>query len=136
MQQADSVRIVIFDMADPDRFLVITETDDEGNWKLPGGKFENGKDGIESPNDAAERELMEELGVGGKQVTLTVAETLVNDDGVSARYIFGGLANPDIIKPSNEIAKANWFTEQTLPECKNQKHILSAVAAARRVVTT
>lgn len=134
-RSTDSVRIAIFDAADPRRFLVITETDDPDNWKLPGGKFEKGKDGIESPEDAAERELMEEVGVSGKQIGLQVAATLVNDDGVSARYIFAGTANVDKIKPSEEIAQAQWFTEETLPECQNRAHMLSAVASARKLLT-
>jgi ADP-ribose pyrophosphatase YjhB (NUDIX family) len=126
-----SVRIVIFDQVSPDHFLVLTETDDPDNWKLPGGKFEMGKDGIESPADAAARELMEELGVVVEEVGLAAAATLTNDDGVSARYIFSGKAGITNVKPSAEIAKTQWFTEATLPDCKNKDHILSAVAAAR-----
>ena len=127
----DSVRVVIFDETDPSRFLVITEADDRGNWKLPGGKFEKGQDGIESPDDAAKRELQEELRVNGEQVNLRVAETLVNDDGVSMRYIYAAMARPAVINPTDEIAEAEWFTQLTLPECKNSSHILSAVATAR-----
>jgi ADP-ribose pyrophosphatase YjhB (NUDIX family) len=127
----DSVRIAIFEITNPTRFLVVTESDDPDNWKLPGGKFEVGEEGVESPGDAAERELREEVGVHGAQIGLRVADTLVNDDGVSARYIFTGTASADTIKPSKEIAKAQWFTEDTLPDCKNRGHILGAVAAAR-----
>lgn len=129
-KSTDSVRIVIFDKTTPDHFLVVTESDDPGNWKLPGGKFEMGKNGIESPQDAAERELQEEVGISGGHIGLRAAETLVNEDGVSARYIFAGTASPDMIRPSHEIEKAEWFTIDTLPESKNQGHILSAVAAA------
>ena len=127
----DSVRVAIFNETDPTRFLVVTESDDPDNWKLPGGKFEMGEDGVESPTDAAERELMEEVGVSGERVRLRDAGTLVNDDGISARYIFAGAASTDIIRPSDEIARAEWFTESTLPECKNRGHILGAVAIAR-----
>lgn len=132
----DSVRVAIFDENDSTRFLVVTESDDPDNWKLPGGKFEKGKDGIESPGDAAERELIEEVGVSGKQIGLRVADTLVNDDGVSARYIFAGAAGVDLVRPSEEIAKAEWFTTETLPECKNRGHILGAVATARTRLDT
>lgn len=127
----DSVRIAIFDRAAPGRFLVVTEADDPDNWKLPGGKFETGKDGIESPADAADRELIEEVGVNGVQIGLRAAGTLVNGDGVSARYIFAAVADPTMIRPSDEIEKAQWLTEETLPECKNRDHILGAVATAR-----
>lgn len=128
----DSVRIAVFDQANLDRFLVITEADDPGNWKLPGGKFEMGESGIESPVDAAERELQEEIGASGTAIRLRTAATLTNNDGISARYIFSGLADPAIIRPSAEIAEAQWFTAETLPDCKNRSHILAAVAAARQ----
>ncbi|HEY5695533.1 MAG TPA: NUDIX domain-containing protein [Candidatus Saccharimonadales bacterium] len=127
----DSVRIAIFNAQDLAKFLVVTEADDPDNWKLPGGKFEAGKEGIESPDDAANRELQEEIGINGAQIGLLSAATLTNDDGVSARYIFVGIAEPGAIKPSDEIAHAEWFAEATLPECKNKNHILAAVAAAR-----
>jgi ADP-ribose pyrophosphatase YjhB (NUDIX family) len=127
----DSVRIVLFDRTNPVRFLVITEADDPDNWKLPGGKFEKGADGIETPDDAAERELGEELGLRRAQVGLRVAATLLNDDGVSARYIYVGVVDPKDPKPSAEIARSEWFSEATLPECQNRNHMLSAVAIAR-----
>lgn len=130
-KSTDSVRVVIFDRADLSRFLVVTEADDPDNWKLPGGKFNQTEDVIESPEDAAERELAEEIGVNGAQIGLKVADKLLNDDGVSARYIFAGTASSEDVKPSEEIAKSQWFTETTLPDCKNHGHILSAVATAR-----
>ena len=74
---------------------------------------------------------MEEVGVSGKQIGLRAAATLVNDDGVSARYIFAGKANVGMIKPSEEIAQVQWFTEETLPECQNRAYMVSAVASAR-----
>lgn len=127
----DSVRVVIFNTTVPGSFLIVTETDDPDNWKLPGGKFEMGADGIESPLDAASRELTEEVGLMADEVQLEAVETLVNDDGASARYIFKAEATPEQIRPSDEIAKTAWVTEEALPECKNRGHILSAVATAR-----
>jgi ADP-ribose pyrophosphatase YjhB (NUDIX family) len=127
----DSVRIVLFDAGDAERFLVVTEADDVDNWKLPGGKFEHGADGAESPAAAAERELAEEVGVSTRQVGLRAAAELINDDGVSARYIFAGKVDPQDIAPTDEIAQVAWFTQTTLPNCKNKGHIVAAIIAVR-----
>ena len=124
----DSVRIVLFNKAEPARFLVLAETDDRTNHKLPGGKFDTVD---ETPDAAAARELQEELGLSAGAVGLAQAAQLVNDDGVSARYIYRGAVDPSAVRPSPEIAEINWYTEQDLPEGKNQGHMLSAVAAAR-----
>ena len=131
-RSTDSVRIAIFERGDPtfSRFLGLTETDDQDNWKLPGGKFESD---TEAADDAAGRELGEELGVTGEEVGLTHAATLVNNDGVSARHIYAATAEPGMLQPSAEIAQTAWFTDDTVLECKNRDHMLAAVAAARSV---
>jgi len=128
----DSVRIAIFDESDPDRFLVVTEADDLGNWKLPGGKFET-EDGSDarSPISAALRELSEELNISIEATDLHHAGTLINSDGVSARHIFALVMNSKKVTPSREIDQSEWFTTESLPECKNREHILGAVASAR-----
>jgi 8-oxo-dGTP pyrophosphatase MutT (NUDIX family) len=86
-KSSDSVRIVLHNEASPNQFVVLTETDDPDNLKLPGGRFE---DETESPDEAAARELMEELGVTPEEVSLKRAGELVNDDGSSKRYIYTG----------------------------------------------
>ncbi len=127
----DSVRIVLFDLEDPESFLALTEADDTENWKLPGGKFDHAQGQAEAPDGAAARELEEEIGLAATDVGLVAVDELVNDDGVSARYIFAGRVARDQIQPTSEIAEIGWFTEETLPESKNRGHVLSAVAAAR-----
>ena len=131
-RSTDSVRIAIFDASDNNNFLVLTEADDLGNWKLPGGKFET-SDGVDenSPLTAALRELSEELNLEIEASALRQADTLINADGVSARHIFALVLKPDEVSPSSEIAEATWFTVNSLPECKNREHILGAVATAR-----
>lgn len=125
---SDSVRIVLYNEAVPDQFVALTETDDPDNLKLPGGRFENEN---ESPDEAAARELMEELGVTPEQVGLTMAGELVNDDGVSKRYIYTGRALLGSLKPSEEIHRTELLTETSVPEGKNRGHVLSAVALSR-----
>src|SRR6266403_4391156 len=96
----DSVRIVLFDAADPGKFLVLAEADDPTNRKLPGGKFDSAD---EQPDAAAARELGEELGLSAEAVGLQQAGKLINDDGVSARYIYCGVVSRGDVKPSEEI---------------------------------
>lgn len=125
---SDSVRIVLYSEASPDKFVALTETDDPDNLKLPGGRFE---DENESPDEAAARELMEELGVTPEQVGLTRAGELVNDDGSSKRYIYTGRATLDSLNPSEEIHRTELLTKDSVPEGKNRGHMLSAVALSR-----
>lgn len=125
---SDSVRIVLYDKASPDQFIALTETDDPDNLKLPGGRFE---DDNESPDEAAARELMEELGVTPGQVGLMRAGELFNDDGISRRHIYTGRAVLDSLKPSEEIHRTELLTEDSVPKGKNRGHMLSAVALSR-----
>jgi ADP-ribose pyrophosphatase YjhB (NUDIX family) len=133
-KSTDSVRVVIFDSANLRRFLIVTESDDEGNWKLPGGSFNKLEQGVESPEAAATRELLEEVGLEAEGLGLRQAERLVNDDGVSARYIFAVIVNTGLIQPTAEIAEHRWTTREELPDCPNRNHILTAHDAAAAVL--
>ena len=125
---SDSVRIVIHNEASSGQFVALAETDDPDNLKLPGGRF---NDENESPDEAAARELMEELGVTPEQVDLKRAGELVNDDGVSKRDIYTGRAALESLRPSEEVHRTELLTEDTVPEGKNRGHMLSAVALSR-----
>jgi ADP-ribose pyrophosphatase YjhB (NUDIX family) len=129
----NSVRIVLFDEANAEFFFAITESDDTENWKLPGGKFGTNADGSnESPEQAAARELGEEVGLSADEVSLHYVTSQKNEDGQSMCYIFSGKIGVDGLKPSTEVSKSRWFTDRTVPECKNRDHILTAVAEARK----
>jgi len=128
----DSVRIVIFDISDPSKFLIVAEADDPTNWKLPGGKFNDSESVSEAPEEAATRELKEELGLEGAAISLRLVDTLINEDGVSARYIFSAQADPQTVQPTSEVAAMQWVAEDTIPVSQNQHHMATAVAAARR----
>ena len=121
----DSVRIVVFNQ--DGKFLVLTEADDVDNWKLPGGRFDS--EG-ETPDEAAERELAEELGLRGEDVSLTPKQELVNDDGESKRYIYAAICDAGSVQPTDEVAKTEWVDENSIPEGKNSGHIRSAWEAA------
>ena len=130
----NSVRIVLYNEAQPSQFFALSETDDPGNLKLPGGKFMKTEDGHEeSPDNAAARELMEELGVTPEQVGLTQAGELLNDDGTSRRYIYTGRAHPDILQPSGEVHHTELLTGDSIPEGINHGHMLSAVLLSHTV---
>lgn len=127
----DSVRVVLFDQAHSERFLILAETDDPTNFKLPGGKFDHAN---EPAAACAERELREELGLEASRITLTPAAQLTNQDGVSTRYIYGAVIDSALVRPSAEIELTQWVSEAEVPGGLNRGHILSAVAAARAAV--
>ena len=130
VKSADSVRIAIYNQANLDEFVALSEADDPDNLKLPGGKFE----GEETPDEAASRELMEELGVTPEQVGLKFAGELVNDDGVSRRYIYTGTVDLEDLRPSEEIHHTEMLTLETIPEGQNKRHILAAIMQSRTVL--
>lgn len=122
---SDSVRIVLYNIIDPVQFLILSEVDDPDNLKLPGGKFELN----ESPAEAAVRELLEEVGLRLNVEELDQPVELLNNDGVSKRYIFSRVISPSDLKLTNEIASSAWVTADDVPEGKNKSHILAAVEA-------
>lgn len=131
MIPCDSVRIVIRSANDPTKFLLVEEADDRGNWKLPGGKFEEG----ETPEQAKDREALEELGLTG---IIGVFTELLNNDGISKRFIFLAEADPEhIVPPSDdddnpERISGHWWAtleEVEVSPLKNRDHILAAVTA-------
>ena len=122
---SDSVRVVLKDRQKPDHFLVLSEVDDPDNFKLPGGKFEAG----ETPVEATLRELAEEVGLQLNASDIGEPIELINDDGVSKRYITHVTVSAEQVQPTDEIAKVLWVTEATVPEGKNKNHILAAVYA-------
>lgn len=122
---SDSVRIVLRDHNALDKFLILSEADDPDNLKLPGGKFEPG----ESPAEAAIRELLEEVGLACDAEELDGPIELLNNDGVSRRFIFTKAVDAVSLQPTNEVARSLWVDELSVPEGKNKTHILAAVQA-------
>lgn len=123
----DSVRVLIFEETNKETFLVLSEKDDPTNVKLPGGKFE----GAETPQQAVIRELFEELGIKVDVSNLNKVAELVNDDGLSKRFIFQVKIDKNLISPSDEIDHVEWVTKETVPEGKNKGHILAALEACK-----
>lgn len=124
---SDSVRIILRDKKVPQKFLILSEADDPENLKLPGGKFEP----HESPVEAAIRELIEEVDLQCSADDLGEPVELLNDDGVSKRFIFALYVEADSLRPTDEITRTAWVDEQSIPEGKNKGHILAAVGSVR-----
>lgn len=113
---AHNVRAVIFNQEN--NFLVLSETDDPTNFKLPGGKFE----GNETPHQAIVRELEEELGLTVGTYTLALAATLRTSDEGHNRYIFKATLEPGtFVQPQeDEIETFLWVAENSVPGGKNK----------------
>lgn len=125
----DSVRLVIYNQNEKDKFLVLSEVDDPENFKLPGGRF---NDENETPDEVASREIQEEIGLTAKVTNLTFCGELIGDDGLSKRFIYKGVADPDNIKKTKEVHTILWANEETLPESKNRHHMLTAVDLSKK----
>ena len=123
----DSVRVVIFDARNKDYFLIVSETDDPDNLKLPGGKFNTV---TETPEECAKREVQEEISLTG--VEMKFCGELVNEENASRRFIFTTKISRDQARPSHEIAKSAWVTEP--PAGKNFGHMSSALHCAKEAL--
>jgi 8-oxo-dGTP pyrophosphatase MutT (NUDIX family) len=126
-ENKNSVRIVLFDEKNSEYFLVVTESDDPDNFKLVGGKMDDG----ESADHAANRELTEEVGLSATDVNLQSVSVLANQhDPLVKRYIYVGKVARDKVNITPELATTIWVTTETIPAGENQEHIRSAVGAA------
>lgn len=119
-----SVRIVLLD--ELGRFPLVEERDDIGNPKFTGGKIEPG----ELPDDAATRELGEELGLNPEDVNLRKVGVLPNDDGVSERHLYtGNWSAATVMHPGPDISKIVVANLGSIPEdSRHAAHIRAAAA--------
>lgn len=116
----DVVRMVIMR---GNKVLLVQESDDI-NWKLPGGKTH----ADETVFEALKREILEELGVDitEKQISHYIATNIPHSEHIRHIFLITGIEEGNIVK-TDEIAEAQFFGLNELPETKFREHIVSAV---------
>jgi len=92
-----------------DRVLVARRAD-RGRWEFPGGKVEPG----ESPDDAAVREIREELGCR-IEVTGWLATEVEIRPGMTLRVALARLADGEPIPTHHQHDAIRWTTPASLP---------------------
>lgn len=99
-------------LTDGDRILLVRHTYGPRAWDLPGGAMHSG----EAPQDAARREMMEELGIEISEFS-DVGEMVIHnshrDDHVY--YFSAELRSPSMTIDRGELITARWFRRQELP---------------------
>ena len=94
------------------RWLMIRNTYGRGHWTFPGGAVERG----ESPDDAAKREVREEVGVWLRDVEpigSCFSDRQYKRDTVHC--FFARVSSPEHTIDPKEIAEAAWIPPETLP---------------------
>jgi 8-oxo-dGTP pyrophosphatase MutT (NUDIX family) len=99
-------------LTDGELILLVRHTYGRREWDLPGGSIRRG----ESPLEAAQREMNEELGVAIEDWT-RLEELMIDDfhrhDRVS--YMTAEVRAPHLVIDHGELATAQWFSRRQLP---------------------
>jgi argininosuccinate lyase len=94
------------------RILLVRHTYGHRAWDLPGGAIKRN----EAPRAAAQREMLEELGVTSDQWTQAGSVRGVVNHRRDTIYCFDAeLASPAITIHEGELATASWFDRGSLP---------------------
>jgi 8-oxo-dGTP diphosphatase len=101
------VKVLIIHSVDPDRVLLVRHSyGDQSLWSLPGGGY---KPARETPEQAARRECIEELGVELEPFALVLEEHLTASGGKLGHLKIVRLhAISDEVSPNGEISEARW----------------------------
>lgn len=101
------VKALIIHPVDSDRVLLVQHSyGDQSLWSLPGGGY---KPTRETPEQAARRECIEELGIELDSFALVLEEHLTTSGGKQGHLKIVRLhAISDEISPNGEISEARW----------------------------
>ncbi|MEU8181106.1 NUDIX domain-containing protein [Micromonospora sp. NPDC049047] len=101
------VKALIIHPADSDRVLLVRHSyGDRSLWSLPGGGYQPTR---ETPEQAARRECIEELGLEVEPVALVLEEHLTTSGGKQGHLKIVRLhAISGEVSPNGEIAEARW----------------------------
>ncbi len=101
------VKALIMHSVDSDRVLLVRHSyGDQSLWSLPGGGY---KPARETPEQAAKREAIEELGVELEPFALVLEEHLTTSgDKLGHLKIVRLHAISDEVSPNGEISEARW----------------------------
>ncbi len=101
------VKALIIHPVDADRMLLVQHSyGDQSLWSLPGGGY---KPARETPEQAARRECIEEVGIELDSFALVLEEHLTSTGGKWGHLKIVRLhAVSDEIKPNGEISEARW----------------------------
>jgi 8-oxo-dGTP pyrophosphatase MutT (NUDIX family) len=95
-----------------DEVLLVRHTYGPRGWELPGGSRKRG----EEAEDAATREIQEELGVLVSTWQSLGKVEVVVDHHQDALYCFQAeVGSPPLVIDRGELAAAQWFPKQNLP---------------------
>src|SRR3989344_5420273 len=95
------------------KMLMIRNTYGKRQWTFPGGGIEEG----ETPEDAAKREVREEVGIELAEVRslgMFISSREHKKDNI---YVYSGRVDSEYVRiQPSEILEAQWFTPDTMPK--------------------
>jgi ADP-ribose pyrophosphatase YjhB (NUDIX family) len=112
------VAVVIADEVLLVRYRDVSKYDGEAGWFLPDDFLLR----LEHPDDAARRILREQTGVEPAELRLGEIESF---DGGAWHLVFhyvAGLAEPVEVRPGDNVAAAEWFPIESLPDGAELAH--------------
>ncbi len=122
-----SVIVVAFDEAG--RVLLVRHSYGPPAWSLPGGGMDRG----ETPEQAAEREIREELGCGLAEITPVDASDERIAGSLDRQHVFAASVVGEPVPDMREIVAVGFFDPAALPEaCGRRSRERVAQAAACR----
>ncbi|WP_433129658.1 NUDIX domain-containing protein [Micromonospora sp. CA-240977] len=122
------VQALIIHPVDSDRVLLVRHSyGDQSRWRLPGGGYRPAR---ETPEQAARRECVEELGVELTPLALVLEEHLTTSGGKPGHLKIVRLhAVSEEVSPNGEIAEARW-TAADLTDLPGDPFVTSWVHSA------